>query len=246
MALDPQFTSGRPFVYVLYAHDAAIGGTAPRWGDQCPSPPGATGDGCVDQRPALEADAAAVEQVLIEDWCQQYPSHSVGEPRSSAPTARSTSAPATARASTSPTTARTAARSTPAAIRPGGVGATLTPPTAEGGALRSQDITHRLRPDEPRRDDHPRQPGHGRRAARQPERRQLRRERPPHRRAPACATRSASPSARARTTSTLGDVGWNTWEEINRVPNPAAPVENFGWPCYEGTAADVLATTTST
>ncbi len=32
----------------------------------------------------------------------------------------------------------------------------------------------------------------------------------------------------------LGDVGWNTWEEINRVPSPAAPVENFGWPCYEG------------
>ena len=34
----------------------------------------------------------------------------------------------------------------------------------------------------------------------------------------------------------LGDVGWNEWEEINRVPNPTdAVVENFGWPCYEGT-----------
>ncbi len=32
----------------------------------------------------------------------------------------------------------------------------------------------------------------------------------------------------------LGDVGWNTWEEIDRLPSPAAPVENFGWPCYEG------------
>jgi PKD repeat protein len=32
-----------------------------------------------------------------------------------------------------------------------------------------------------------------------------------------------------------GDVGWNTWEEINRIPNPSdGVVENFGWPCYEG------------
>ncbi|WP_279627529.1 PQQ-dependent sugar dehydrogenase [Amycolatopsis pretoriensis] len=34
-----------------------------------------------------------------------------------------------------------------------------------------------------------------------------------------------------------GDVGWNTWEEINRVPNAGdAVAENFGWPCFEGTA----------
>src|SRR4029450_13615764 len=32
----------------------------------------------------------------------------------------------------------------------------------------------------------------------------------------------------------VGDVGWNTWEELDRIPSPAAPVENFGWPCYEG------------
>ena len=33
----------------------------------------------------------------------------------------------------------------------------------------------------------------------------------------------------------VGDVGWNTWEEINRIQNPTdATVENFGWPCYEG------------
>ena len=28
----------------------------------------------------------------------------------------------------------------------------------------------------------------------------------------------------------VGDVGWNTWEEIN----VALPGRNFGWPCYEG------------
>ena len=33
----------------------------------------------------------------------------------------------------------------------------------------------------------------------------------------------------------VGDVGWNSWEEINRVANIGdGTVENFGWPCYEG------------
>ncbi|HEY6707696.1 MAG TPA: PKD domain-containing protein, partial [Actinomycetota bacterium] len=32
-----------------------------------------------------------------------------------------------------------------------------------------------------------------------------------------------------------GDVGWNDWEEINRIASPTDQnVENFGWPCYEG------------
>ena len=33
----------------------------------------------------------------------------------------------------------------------------------------------------------------------------------------------------------VGDVGWFTWEEINRVRNATdSTVDNFGWPCYEG------------
>jgi len=38
MALDPNFPS-TPYMYVLESYDAAIGGTAPRWNDNCPSPP---------------------------------------------------------------------------------------------------------------------------------------------------------------------------------------------------------------
>ncbi len=35
----------------------------------------------------------------------------------------------------------------------------------------------------------------------------------------------------------VGDVGWGTWEEIDRISNPAGPsAANFGWPCYEGGA----------
>ena len=33
----------------------------------------------------------------------------------------------------------------------------------------------------------------------------------------------------------IGDVGWNDWEEIDRIVDPlAATVANGGWPCYEG------------
>src|SRR5213595_1672733 len=45
MALAPNFPSD-PYLYVLYAYDAPIGGTAPTWSDGCPTPPGATTDGC--------------------------------------------------------------------------------------------------------------------------------------------------------------------------------------------------------
>ena len=38
-----------------------------------------------------------------------------------------------------------------------------------------------------------------------------------------------------------GDVGWGTWEEIDRVTSPAAPADNFGWPCYEAVAYPELA-----
>ena len=80
-----------PFVYVLYTYDHELGSAAPapRWGtpgvysDPCPTPPGATGDGCVvsGRLSRLQASGNTMtgsEQVLIEDWCQQYPSHSVG------------------------------------------------------------------------------------------------------------------------------------------------------------------------
>ena len=83
MALDPAFAvNGR--LYVLYTRDAAIGGEAPRWGDSCPDPPGATTAGCVVSgalaRITVDALGVATEvKTLIQDeWCQQFPSHSVG------------------------------------------------------------------------------------------------------------------------------------------------------------------------
>ena len=34
----------------------------------------------------------------------------------------------------------------------------------------------------------------------------------------------------------IGDVGFNTWEELNRLVDADAAPRNFGWPCYEGGA----------
>jgi glucose/arabinose dehydrogenase len=119
--LDPAFTSGRPFAYVLYAYDAPIGGSPPTWGDACASPPGPTADGCVvsGRLSKLTANGNVMtgpEQVLINDWCQQYPSHSVGSLAFGADGALYVSGGDGA-SSPSPTTDRTGARSTRVAIR---------------------------------------------------------------------------------------------------------------------------------
>jgi hypothetical protein len=119
MALDPAFPT-KNVVYVLYAYDAPIGGTAPVFNDTCTDP---TGNGCVvsgrlARLTNIGTDPSQVnQQVLINDWCQHPPATPSGASRS-APTARSTSAAARGRASTTSTMGRAAAPSTPAAIRP--------------------------------------------------------------------------------------------------------------------------------
>src|SRR5579875_195907 len=88
LALPPDFPTN-PWVYVLYTLDAPIGGTPPVWGqfgvpsDPCPTPPGPTTNGCVaaGRLSRLQASGnvmTGTEQVLIENWCQQFPSHSIG------------------------------------------------------------------------------------------------------------------------------------------------------------------------
>jgi len=240
MALDPNFPNN-PYVYVLYTYDAAIGGTAPRWGspggtsDGCPTPPGATTDGCVvsGRLSRLQANGNVMtgsEQVLIEDWCQQFPSHSIGDLVFGADGALYVSAGDGA----SFNYVDYGQTGNPCGDPPGG---TLTPPSAEGGALRSQSLRRPagepvnlsgsiLRVDPATGLGLPNNPLAGN---------------PNTNAQRIIAYGLRNPfriTARPGTNEIwIGDVGWNTWEEVNRIPNPTdSTVENFGWPCYEGNA----------
>jgi glucose/arabinose dehydrogenase len=243
LALDPNWTT-TPTVYVLYTHDAAIGGTAPRWGtagatgDACPTPQGATGDGCVvsGRLSKLVVEAGGTggpEQVLIEDWCQQYPSHSIGSLDFGADGALYVTAGEGASFNFADY-GQDGNPLNPCGDPPAGVGGAQTPPTAEGGALRSQDLRTTadamgldgtvLRVNPQTGAGLPDNPLAG--SADANARRVI-------------ATGLRNPfrmTVRPGTSEVwLGDVGWNSFEEINRIPSPTdATVENFGWPCYEG------------
>jgi glucose/arabinose dehydrogenase len=246
LALDPNFPAN-PYVYVLYTHDAAIGGTAPRWGtagatsDGCPTPPGPTGDGCVVSgrlsRLQAAGDVMTSEQVLIEDWCQQYPSHSVGSLAFGADGRLYVSGGDGASFNFTDF-GQDGSPLNPCGDPPVPVGGTQTSPTAEGGALRSQDVRTTTDPT-------------GLDGA-------ILRVDPATGAGPADNPLGSSPDADANErrivayglrnpfrittrpgTSEIwaGDVGWNDWEEINRIVAPAdASADNFGWPCYEGGA----------
>ena len=240
MALAPNFPTS-PYVYVLYTYDHELGGGTgpPRWGDGCPTPPGPTTDGCVASGRLSRLQAAGnvmtgPEQVLVEDWCQQYPSHSVGTVEFGPEGALYASAGDGASFNFADY-GQDGSPLNPCGDPPGGVGATLTPPTAEGGALRAQDLRT---PGDPTSLDGSIirvDPATG---AGLPTNPLAGSSDPNARRIIAHGLRNPFRFTFRPGTSELwvGDVGWNDWEEINRILSPTdATVENFGWPCYEGT-----------
>jgi glucose/arabinose dehydrogenase len=241
LALDPDFPA-KPFVYVSYTYDAPIGGTAPTWGvgnedsDGCPTPPGATTNGCVvsGRLSRLEAvgNQAGPEQVLIEDWCQQFPSHSTGDIEFGADGALY----ATGGDGASFNFAdygQTGSPKNPCGDPPAGVAGTQTPPSAEGGALRSQDVRTGADPTGLNGTIIRVDPDTGQAL---PDNPLASRSDPDARRIIGYGMRNPFRLTIRPGTSEpwIGDVGWDTWEEINRLPKPPGWLENFGWPCYEG------------
>ncbi len=237
LALDPDFPA-RPFVYVLYTYDAPIGGTAPTWNDQCPTPPGPTTNGCVDSArlSRIQLDGNQMvgdEQVLIEDWCQQGPTHTIGDLHFGADGALYVSGGEAA----SPDFVdygQAGIPLNPCDDPPVAVGEQQTAPTAQGGALRSQDLRT---PSDPTTLDGSIlrvDPDTGEGLPANPLADSLD---PDARRIVAYGLRNPFRFAIRPGTNEVwaGDVGWNTTEEINRVVDPTdGIVENFGWPCYEG------------
>jgi glucose/arabinose dehydrogenase len=245
LALPPTFPAD-PSVYVLYAYDAAIGGTAPRWNDACPTPPGPTTDGCLVSGRLAKLTASATnpdvsdgtEQVLINDWCQQFPSHSIGtvlfgnDGYLYAGGGDGASFNNVDYGQYGATYAGDQAN--PCGDPPGGVGTALTPPAAEGGSLRSQSV---------RRTDGPAtlggailrlDPATGLAAPGNPYSTSTDVNK---RRVIAYGLRNQFRFTTRPNTNEIwvGDVGWGTWEEIDRISASGDTVaENFGWPCYEG------------
>ena len=118
---------------------------------------------------------------------------------------------------------------------PGGVGATLAPPTAEGGALRAQDLRTSgdpaglsgalLRLDPATGQARAGNPGAGS-------------SDPNVRRIVAYGMRNPFRFTLRPGTDELwiADVGNTLWEEVNRSVGNDGTVDNFGWPCREGPA----------
>jgi glucose/arabinose dehydrogenase len=251
LAVDPGFgTAGRNYIYVLYTHDHNPEGSPASWGDNCTSPPGPTTDGCpvtgnlsrIPVDPTTGVATGGEQPLITDDWCQQFPSHSIGH-LAFGPDGNLYVTGGDGASFNNPDwgqyggSAGSPTPPNPCGDPPSPVGTALSPPTAEGGALRSQS---------PRRvAGHPIllggavlrvDPATGNGVAGNP------------------MYNSANPSSDASRiigyglrnpfrftfrpgTSELwvGDVGWNTWEEVNRMtsPTPSTAV-NFGWPCYEG------------
>jgi glucose/arabinose dehydrogenase/plastocyanin len=242
IALDPNFPAN-PYVYALYTYDGDVGGPAPKWGqvgvlsDQCPSPPGATANGCVASGRLVRMQAignqAGPEQLLVQGWCQQFPSHSLGD-IAFGPEGALYATGGDAASFAYADYGQSGIPPNPCGDPPVGVGGTQTPPTAEGGALRSQDLRTSGDPADLdgaliRVDPATGAPFAGNPNVGNPDTNVAR--------ILAYGLRNTFRFAFRPGTDDLwlGDVGWRNYEEIDVLTSPAAPVENYGWPCYEGT-----------
>jgi glucose/arabinose dehydrogenase/putative cell wall-binding protein len=262
MALAPNFPSD-PTIYVQYAYDHnpvrdlagdPYAATAPlAWNDACPGNPGATSDGCTILGRISKLTSTpdgntwtGAEQVLVQAYCQQYPSHSnddlwvgpdgylyatAGDGASFAGTGSATGQDFGQWGGTKSPVVTPA---NPCGDPPNSAGTANTAPGGQGGALRSQSVRRaagtaatldgallRIKTS-----DGSGAPGNPFAASSDPNRQRV------------LAYGFRNPFRFAFRPGGgevwVGDVGYNFWEEIDRLSLASLTNVNYGWPCVEG------------
>jgi glucose/arabinose dehydrogenase len=232
LALPPTFPA-EPWVYVGYTYDGVVGGSAPTYHDTCPVVGTCIASARVSRLHISGDVTNGSERVLLHDWCQPSDTHSIGD-IGFGPDGRLYIGGGEGASGDTIDYGQLGNPSNPCGDPPAPVGGPMAPPTAEGGALRSQDVRTTGDPT-------------GLSGT-------LSRVHQTTGKAPADNPLVGSTDLNTRRivayglrnpfrwvfrpgTSEMwvGDVGWRNWEEIDRVIAPASgPVRNYGWPCYEG------------
>jgi glucose/arabinose dehydrogenase len=234
MALHPNFPQ-TPYIYVLYTYDAAIGGTAPRNGvagaTNDPDVPNGANSGLAVASGRLSrltisgnTMVPGSETVLINDWNQNFPSHSIGDLQfgpdgflyASGGDGASFSFVDTGSAGGNPFNEAANSRG---ALRVQSLLNTTGPTSLSGTVIRINPDTGAAAPGNP----YVGQSGRDANAQR------------------AIASGLRNPYRFAFRPSEnalyISDVGWTEWEEINRLPTSGFTANtntNFGWPAWEG------------
>jgi glucose/arabinose dehydrogenase len=249
LALDPDFPEA-PYVYALYTYDHILGEEAPppKWGkaetvgDECSEPKGA--DDCVVSGRLVRLTAAAgedhaepsakspTELVLAEGWCQQFSSHSIGDLHFG-PEGALYASGGDGASFTGLDYGQLGEPPNPCGDPPGGFGVKLTPPTAEGGALRAQNLTNlngkiiRIDPETGKA---------------WPDNPMIASPNETTRKIVAYGFRNPFRFTIDPQTGEIftGNVGSSELEEIDRFPAPPKATYNSGWPCYEGPVRQFL------
>lgn len=215
--VDPNFPAA-PYLYILYTYDAPIGGTAPIYNDSdnrtasTPGPASARLSRLVLQLDGADHYVMKDENVIINDWCQVVPVHSIGTVRFGAEGALYISAGDSADYSTADWGQYENLCGDPidfgGSLRAQRHGpGSPSPVTINGSIIRVDPATGEAMADNPVQGD----------------------------RVLAYGLRNPFRFTFRPGTSEIwvGDVGWNAWEEVDRITSTASQI-NFGWPCYEG------------